>query len=58
MPFCASSRITVAPAAVKPLDRLGHTRPSDLPGLAAAAASLHVQVNPVLRDLGLGDLEE
>ena len=40
------------------LDRLGHSGPPDLPRFTAAAARLHVQVDPVLHDLGLGDLKE
>jgi len=40
------------------LDRLGHSGPPDLPWFTATAARLHVQVDSVLHDLGLGDLEE
>src|SRR6202020_2093561 len=39
-------------------DCLQHPRPADLLRLAAAAACLHVQVDPVLGRLGLRDLEE
>src|ERR1022692_3942297 len=39
-------------------DRLGHPRPADFPWLAATAAGLHVEVDAVLRDLGLRDLQE